>query len=96
MGLEKVIPVEYEKPDSESDGAVCSTKHAWARVPPEPTPGERAALKDKIASGEDARGEWRQTAALQPGVKGGGIVTDGLDVMHRNQNPENGTGWGPL
>jgi quinolinate synthase len=27
---------------------VCATKHAWARVPPEPGPAERTALKDKI------------------------------------------------
>ena len=36
-----VIDVEYEQP-------ACSTKHAWARVPVEPGPAERAALKDKI------------------------------------------------
>jgi quinolinate synthase len=36
-----VIQVDYEQP-------ACSTKHAWARVPVEPTPSQRAALKDKI------------------------------------------------
>ena len=36
-----MIDVEYEQP-------ACSTKHAWARVPVEPSPAERAALKDKI------------------------------------------------
>jgi len=36
-----VVDVEYEQP-------ACSTQHAWARVPVEPTPSERAALKDKI------------------------------------------------
>ncbi|HBH38200.1 MAG TPA: quinolinate synthase [Curvibacter sp.] len=40
----KVIDVEYEQPE----GAVCSTHHAWARVPVEPGPTERAALKDRI------------------------------------------------
>jgi len=42
--------VEYEQPqqDAEHNAGVCATKHAWARVPPEPTPTERAALKDKI------------------------------------------------
>ena len=40
--------VEYEQPLSDAEGAVCSTKHAWARVPPEPSQDERAALKDKI------------------------------------------------
>jgi quinolinate synthase len=37
--------VEYEQPEG---GAVCSTKHAWARVPAELSQDERAALKDKI------------------------------------------------
>ncbi|WP_101049347.1 quinolinate synthase NadA [Macromonas nakdongensis] len=39
--MEQVIEVDYEQP-------ACSTKHAWARVPEEPGPAERAALKDKI------------------------------------------------
>ena len=37
--------VDYEQPEG---GAVCSTKHAWARVPAELSQDERAALKDKI------------------------------------------------
>jgi quinolinate synthase len=36
-----VIDVEYEQP-------ACPTRHAWARVPAEPSPPERAALKEKI------------------------------------------------
>jgi quinolinate synthase len=36
-----VIDVEYEQP-------ACPTRHAWARVPVEPGPAERAALKDRI------------------------------------------------
>jgi quinolinate synthase len=44
--LEKVINIEYERPDAQT--SVCSTQHAWAKVPVEPTPSERAALKDKI------------------------------------------------
>jgi quinolinate synthase len=36
-----VIDVEYEQP-------ACSTKHAWARVPVEPSPSQRVGLKDKI------------------------------------------------
>ena len=39
--LLKKIDVEYEQPS-------CPTQHAWARVPVEPSPAERAALKDKI------------------------------------------------
>jgi quinolinate synthase len=43
-----VIDVEYEQPDNPAEGAVCSTHHAWARVPAEPSQAERVALKDKI------------------------------------------------
>ena len=45
------IDVEYQQPalDAESNiGAVCSTRQSWARVPVEPNPSERAALKEKI------------------------------------------------
>jgi quinolinate synthase len=45
----KVIDVEYEQPEAaRGDGAVCSTHHAWARVPAEPGPAERDALKERI------------------------------------------------
>ena len=37
-----VIDVEYEQP-------ACSTRHAWARVPVEPSPSDRVLLKEKIA-----------------------------------------------
>jgi quinolinate synthase len=43
-----VIDVEYEQPDSLAEGAACATHHAWARVPAEPAPAERVALKDRI------------------------------------------------
>jgi quinolinate synthase len=46
-----VLDVEYEQPLQDArhqTAAVCATKHAWARVPVEPGPAERAALKDKI------------------------------------------------
>jgi len=36
-----VIDVEYEQP-------ACSTRHAWARVPVEPSPSDRVLLKEKI------------------------------------------------
>ena len=44
------IDVDYEQPDTTLAGvaSACSTRHAWARVPVEPSPTERAALKDKI------------------------------------------------
>ncbi len=42
--------VDYEQPQTSAtgDSGVCATKHAWARVPVEPSPAERAALKDRI------------------------------------------------
>jgi quinolinate synthase len=45
-----IIDVEYEQPqpDAGQQAAVCSTRHAWARVPPEPSPEERVALKARI------------------------------------------------
>ena len=45
-----MMDVESEQPqqDVAASGNVCATKHAWARVPVEPGPAERAALKDKI------------------------------------------------
>ena len=36
------ISVEYDLPQA---SGVCSTKYAWAKVPVEPTPDERLALK---------------------------------------------------
>lgn len=44
------IAVDYEQPETDTTGqaSVCSTRHAWARVPPEPSPIERAALKERI------------------------------------------------
>jgi quinolinate synthase len=41
MNPSALIDVEYEQP-------ACPTRHAWARVPVEPAPKERVALKDKI------------------------------------------------
>ena len=44
------IAVDYDQPDTSdaSVAGVCSTRHTWARVPVEPTPSERMALKEKI------------------------------------------------
>ncbi len=51
-GSVRTIDVDYEQPDTSPTGGagVCSTRHAWARVPDEPTQIARAALKDKIRS----------------------------------------------
>ena len=45
-----LIDIEYDQPqqDATQHADVCATRHAWARVPPEPAPLERAALKDNI------------------------------------------------
>jgi quinolinate synthase len=51
MNTPALIDVEYEQPELNATGAtdgVCPTRHAWARVPVEPSPTERTALKDKI------------------------------------------------
>ncbi|QHI99637.1 quinolinate synthase NadA [Xylophilus rhododendri] len=45
--MSAVIEVEYEQPQ-DRPGPACETKHAWARVPPEPSPDERQALKARI------------------------------------------------
>ncbi len=44
------INVDYEQPDLAASGesVSCSTHHAWARVPVEPTQAERAELKERI------------------------------------------------
>ncbi len=48
--MSRVINIEYEQPITQGDAvaATCDTRHAWARVPAEPSPEQRAALKDKI------------------------------------------------
>ena len=40
--------LDYEQPQPDAQRSVCDIKHAWARVPTEPSAVERAALKDKI------------------------------------------------
>ncbi len=47
--LSGLFKVEYDQPETQS-GSACRTQHAWARVPVEPTPSERSALKDRIRS----------------------------------------------
>lgn len=42
------IDIAYEQPAPAADG-LCATRHAWARVAPEPAQAERAALKAAIA-----------------------------------------------
>ncbi len=42
--------VDYEQPlgTVDSEATVCATRHAWARIPPEPSAVERTALKEQI------------------------------------------------
>lgn len=62
--------VDYEQPQAAGDGGVCATKHAWARVPVEPSPAERAALKDQIRRllKEKTR-SWCRTTTCTPTCK---------------------------
>jgi len=43
-----IMEVDYEQPQGDQARHVCTTKHAWARVPSEPSAAERATLKDRI------------------------------------------------
>ncbi|ADU38925.1 quinolinate synthase NadA [Variovorax paradoxus] len=46
-----VIDIDYEQPAAKNGtgtGAACDTRHAWARVPAEPSPDQRLALKERI------------------------------------------------
>ena len=51
---ENIINVEYEQPAAldvrraKESLSACDTRHAWARVPPELTPEERDATKERI------------------------------------------------
>ncbi|UCU95575.1 quinolinate synthase NadA [Hydrogenophaga taeniospiralis] len=79
MSNEAIIDVEYEQP-------ACPTKHAWARVPVEPGPKQRAELKDKIRGLLKARNavmvsHYYVHPDLQDlAVETGGIVSDSLEM----------------
>nr|WP_027014764.1 quinolinate synthase NadA [Comamonas composti] len=78
--------VEYELPLDAGAPGTCSTRHAWARVPPEPSQAERAELKQRI------RGLLRARNAVMvshfyvhPDLQDlaeetGGIVSDSLEM----------------
>ena len=80
--------IDYEQPESTSAYAAqaCVTKHVWARVPVEPGPAQRAALKDKI------RGLLKEKNAVlvshyyvHPDLQDlaeetGGLVSDSLEM----------------
>lgn len=50
MSPTTTIAVDYEQPDTTATDSpnTCSTRHAWARVPVEPSPVERTTLKDRV------------------------------------------------
>lgn len=79
MSNATIIDVEYEQP-------ACSTRHAWARVPVEPTPGERAELKDRIKRLLKERNavmvsHYYVHPDLQDlAIETGGIVSDSLEM----------------
>lgn len=76
---DNVIDVEYEQP-------ACSTRHAWARVPVEPGPHEREALKQRIRDLLKARNavmvsHYYVHPDLQDlAIETGGIVSDSLEM----------------
>lgn len=74
-----VVEIEYEQP-------FCRTRHAWARVPAEPTPHERAALKERIRALLEAQdavmvSHYYVHPDLQDLAEDtGGIVNDSLEM----------------
>ena len=79
MNNEAIIDVEYEQP-------ACPTKHAWARVPVEPGPKQRAELKERIRALLKERNavmvsHYYVHPDLQDlAVETGGIVSDSLEM----------------
>ena len=79
MSQATVIDVEYEQP-------ACATQHAWARVPVEPSPDQRAALKAEIRDLLRARNAVMVSHYyVHPDLQDlaeetGGIVSDSLEM----------------
>ncbi len=77
--MSTVIDVEYEQP-------ACSTQHAWARVPVEPSADERIALKARIKQLLQERNavmvsHYYVHPDLQDlAIETGGIVSDSLEM----------------
>ena len=93
-----VISVDYEQPtDLQAVGSVCDTRHAWARVSPEPSPDQRIALKERI------RRLLRERNAVMvshyyvhPDLQDlaeetGGIVSDSLEMARFGRDHPAGT-----
>ena len=83
-----LLNVEYEMPqqDAALGANVCAIKYAWAKVPTEPGPEERAALRDKIRRLLKERNavmvsHYYVHPDLQDlAVETGGIVSDSLEM----------------
>ena len=79
MNANALIDVEYEQP-------ACPTKHAWARVPVEPGPKQRAELKERIRALLKERNavmvsHYYVHPDLQDlAIETGGIVSDSLEM----------------
>jgi quinolinate synthase len=77
--MEQLIEIDYEQP-------ACATRHAWARVPQEPSPEERLALKQRIRELLQARGAVMVSHYyVHPDLQDlaeetGGIVSDSLEM----------------
>ncbi len=77
-----VVDVEYEQPA----GPTCDARHAWARVPPEPPPAERLALKERIRHLLKARNAVMVSHYyVHPDLQDlaeetGGLVSDSLEM----------------
>lgn len=80
------ITVDFDMPDAAAPAAVCSTAHAWAKVPPQPTQAERQALMQKAADLLKARNavlvaHYYVDADLQElALQTGGCVSDSLEM----------------
>ena len=77
--MQQVIEVDFEQPS-------CSTRHSWARVPVEPSPDERVALKEQIRQLLKARNAVMVSHYyVHPDLQDlaeetGGIVSDSLEM----------------
>jgi quinolinate synthase len=84
--MPNAIDVEYEKPEIQLGAAVCSTKHAWAKVPAPITQDQRVELKQRIRVLLKARNavmvsHYYVDPDLQDlAEETGGIVSDSLEM----------------
>jgi quinolinate synthase len=84
-----VLDVAYERPELDTDAStpsVCSTRHSWARIPVEPAPEARLALKAQIRQLlEEKNAVMVSHFYVHPDLQDlaeetGGIVSDSLEM----------------